>query len=150
MLSGRDAMSLTLAQARTIVDKTLAAAREHNMKPLGVAVVDARAALVAYAQEDGSAIIRAKVAHGKAHGAVLLGMGTRRAHQIAVERPHLVNAFVELAHGALVPVPGGVLIRDQAGTLVGAVGVSGDTSDNDEKAALAGIAAVGLVAETGG
>jgi uncharacterized protein GlcG (DUF336 family) len=143
-------MSLTLAQARTIVDKALAAAREKNMRPLGVAVVDARGALVAYAQEDGSAIIRSKVAHGKAHGAVTLGIGTRRVNAMATERPHLVNAFVALAHGELVPVPGGVLIRDKSGALIGGVGVSGDTSDNDEIAAVAGIEAAGFVAETGG
>src|SRR5215472_1708162 len=134
-------MTLTLAQARTILDKTLAAAREKKLKPLGVAVVD-RGALRAYAEEDGNPILRSKIASGKAFGSVAFGTGSRRLHQIGVERPHMA--------AALVPVPGGVLIRDKAGALLGAVGVSGDTSDNDEAAAIAGIEAAGFVAETGG
>ena len=149
-------MSLTLAQARTILDHTLAAGREKKFRPLGVAVVDARGALKAYAEEDGNPILRSKIASGKAFGsvafgaAVAFGAGSRRLHQIGVERPHMASALVEMTGGALVPVPGGVLIRDKAGALVGAVGVSGDTSDNDEVAAIAGIEAAGFVAETGG
>jgi uncharacterized protein GlcG (DUF336 family) len=138
-------MTLTLAQARTILDKTLAAAREKKFRPLGVAVVDGRGALRAYAEEDGNPILRSKIASGKAFGA-----GSRRLHQIGVERPHMAAALVEMTAGALVPVPGGVLVRDKAGALLGAVGVSGDTSDNDEAAAVAGIEAAGFVAETGG
>ena len=143
-------MTLTLAEARTILDKTLAAAREKKLKPLGIAVVDGRGALRAYADEDGSPILRWKIASGKAFGAVGFGSGSRRLHQIGIERPHMAAALVELAGGALVPVPGGVLIRDNSGTLVGAAGVSGDTSDNDEAAAVAGIEAGGFVADTGG
>jgi uncharacterized protein GlcG (DUF336 family) len=143
-------MSLTLAQARTILDHTLAAAREKKFKPLGVAVVDARGALRAYAEEDGNPILRSKIASGKAFGAVAFGAGSRRLHQIGVERPHMAAALVELSGGALVPVPGGVLIRDKSGSLLGAVGVSGDSSDNDEVAAVAGIQAAGFAAETGG
>ncbi len=143
-------MTLTLAQARTILDKTLAAAREKKFKPLGVAVVDSRGALRAYAEEDGNPILRSKIACGKAFGSVAFGTGSRRLHQIGVERPHMAAALVEMTGGMLVPVPGGVLIRDKAGALVGAVGVSGDTSDNDEAAAVAGIEAAGFVAETGG
>jgi uncharacterized protein GlcG (DUF336 family) len=143
-------MSLTQAQARTILDKTLAAARDKKLKPLGVAVVDARGALRAYAEEDGSPILRWKIASGKAFGAVAFGAGSRRLHQIGVERPHMAAALIEMAGGALVPVPGGVLVRDKGGALIGAVGASGDTSDNDEAAAVAGIEAAGFVAETGG
>ena len=142
--SGRDAMTMTLAHARTILDGTLAAAREKKFKPLGVAVVDSRGALRVYADEDGSPILRSKIASGKAFGAVAFGAGSRRLHQIGVERPHMAAALVEMTGGALVPVPGGVLIRDKAGALVGAVGVSGDTSDNDEAAAVAGIEAAGF------
>ena len=133
-------MTLTLAQARSILDKTLAAARAKKFKPLGVAVVDSRGALRAYAEEDGNPILRSKIASGKAFGSVAFGTGSRRLHQIGVERPHMAAALV----------PGGVLIRDKAGALLGAVGVSGDTSDNDEAAAIAGIEAAGFVAETGG
>jgi uncharacterized protein GlcG (DUF336 family) len=143
-------MSLTQAQARTILDKTLAAARDKKLRPLGVAVVDARGALRAYAEEDGSPILRWKIASGKAFGSVAFGAGSRRLHQIGVERPHMAAALIEMAGGALVPVPGGVLVRDKGGALIGAVGVSGDSSDNDEAAAVAGIEAAGFVAETGG
>src|SRR5262245_47911184 len=87
--SGRDAMTLTLAQARTILDKTLAAAREKKLKPLGIAVVDSRGALRAYAEEDGNPILRSKIASGKAFGSVAFGSGSRRLHQIGVERPHM-------------------------------------------------------------
>jgi len=111
--------------------------------------VDNRGALRAYAEEDGNPILRSKIASGKAFGSVGFGTGSRRLHQIAVERPHMAAALVEIAGGALVPVPGGVLIRDQAGELLGAVGVSGDTSDNDEAAAVAGIEASGFAADIG-
>ena len=138
-------MTLTLAQARTILDKTLAVARERKFKPLGVAVVDSRGALRAYAEEDGNPILRSKIASGKAFGAVAFGTGSRRLHQIGVERPHMAAALIEMSGGTLVPV-----MRDNGGALVGAVGVSGDTSDNDEAAAIAGIEAAGFTAETGG
>jgi uncharacterized protein GlcG (DUF336 family) len=143
-------MTLTLDQARTILDRTLAAGRAKKLKPLGVAVVDARGALRSYGEEDGNPIMRWKIATGKAFGSVAFGSGSRRLHQVGIERPHMVAAMIEMAGGNLVPVPGGVLIRDKAGALLGAVGVSGDTSDNDEAAAVAGIEAAGLVAETGG
>jgi uncharacterized protein GlcG (DUF336 family) len=115
-------MTLTLAQARTILDKTLAAAREKKLKPLGIAVIDSRGALRAYAEEDGNPILRSKIASGKAFGSVAFGAGSRRLHQIGVERPHMAAALIEMSGGTLVPVPGGVLIRDKAGTLLGAVG----------------------------
>ena len=143
-------MTLTLAQARSILDKTLAVAREKKFKPLGVAVVDSRGALRAYADEDGSPIMRSKIASGKAFGAVAFGTGSRRLHQIGVERPHMAAALIEMSGGTLVPVPGGVLMRDKSGALVGAVGVSGDTSDNDEIAAIAGIEAAGFTAKPAG
>ena len=143
-------MTLTLALARSIIDKTLAAAREKKFRPMGVAVVDNRGALRAYAEEDGNPILRSKIATGKATGAVLFGVGSRRLHAIGVERPHMAAALIEMSGGALVPVVGGVLIRDQSGAMVGAVGVSGDTSDNDEAAAIAGIEGAGFKADTGG
>ena len=143
-------MTLTLAQARSILDKTLAAAREKNFRPMGVAVVDNRAALKAYAEEDGNPILRSKIATGKATGAVLFGAGCRRLNAIGVERPHMAAALIEMSGGAMVPIVGGVLIRDQSGAMIGAVGVSGDTSDNDEAAAIAGITAAGFKPDTGG
>jgi uncharacterized protein GlcG (DUF336 family) len=142
-------MTLTLAQARSILDKPLATAREKKFRPMGAAVVDSRGALRAYAEEDGNPILRWKIASGKAMGAVLFGAGSRRLHAIGVERPHMAAALVEMTGGALVPVIGGVLIRDQSGALVGAVGVSGDTSENDEACAIAGIESAGFKADTG-
>lgn len=140
---------LTLAQAQTILSATLAYAVEKELKPLAVALLDSRGAQKAFVAQDGTSLKRGEIALGKAHGAVALGIGSRAIHKMAVERPYFVEAAMHAVGGSLVPVPGGVLIRDAAGTLLGAIGVSGDTSDNDEAAAGAGIAAIGLVADTG-
>ena len=121
-----------------------------NSSPLGWRWSTPAERCEVYAEEDGNPILRSKIASGKAFGAVAFGAGSRRLHQIGVERPHMASALVEMTAGALVPVPGGVLMRDQGGTLIGAVGVSGDTSDNDEAVAVAGIEAAGFRAETGG
>ena len=141
-------MSLTLDQARGIV----AAARNHGQeagfKPLTVVVLDAGGHVVAVEREDGSSTKRFEVAYGKAHGAVSLGMGSRALMTRAEQQPYFIAAVTNSV-GALVPVPGGVLVKDASGDLLGAVGVSGDTSDNDEAAAVAGIEAAGLTAETG-
>ncbi len=139
---------LKLSAAQAIVTAALAKARVLNLKPLAVAVLDARGALKAFAAEEGTSLKRGEIAIGKAHGAIALGVGSRAITTMAIERPHFVAAATHAAGGSLVPVPGGVLIRDGA-SLLGAVGISGDTSDNDEICALAGIAAVGLVADTG-
>jgi uncharacterized protein GlcG (DUF336 family) len=140
---------LSLTQAQAIVTGALAAARQHSFKPMVVAVLDARGAYKALAAEDGTSLKRAEIAHGKAHGALALGMGSRAIAKRATEQAYFVAAVTHVAGGALVPVAGGVLLRDVLGTLLGAVGISGDTSDNDEIAALAGIEAAGLVGETG-
>ncbi len=140
---------LSLAQARTILDAALAHGREAGMKPLAIAVMDGRGALRALASEDGTSLKRADIAIGKAYGAVSLGIGSRAIGKMAVDRPHFVAAVSHVVGGSLVPVAGGVLIRDADGRLIGAVGVSGDTSDNDEAAASAGIAAAGLSADPG-
>ena len=137
---------LTLEQANTILAGALAKGAAAKMKPLGVAVLDDRGALKVFAAQDGSTLMRAEIAHGKAYGAIALGMGSRALFRRAQEQPYFVDAINTMARGALVPVPGGVLIQDASGALLGAVGVSGDTSDNDEICALAGIAAAGLVA----
>ena len=141
-------MTITLSQARQIVDASLAKGRELGLKPLSVVVLDARGSLVAGLSEDGCAQLRPKVAHGKANAAIGLGMGTRALMNRAEQQAYFVQAVNGLLGGDMVPVPGGVLIRTTEGELVGAVGISGDTSDNDEAAALAGIAATGLTAQT--
>jgi uncharacterized protein GlcG (DUF336 family) len=142
-------MSLTLDQAQTIVAAALQEARRIGLKPLVVTVLDARGAPKALAAEEGTSLRRADIAHGKAHGALALGMGSRAIAKRAASDPAFVAAVTHTSGGALVPVPGGVLLRDDEGTLLGAVGISGDTSDNDEAAALAGIAAAGLLGDPG-
>lgn len=140
---------LSLAQAQTILSTALAHATEGKFKPLAVAVIDARGAQKAFAAQDGTSLKRGEIALGKAHGAVALGLGSRALHKMAQERPYFIEAATHAVGGLLVPVPGGVLIRSPEGELLGAVGISGDTSDNDEAAATAGIAAAGLRADTG-
>lgn len=140
---------LTLDVARTITDAALAKCREMKLKPMAITVLDARGCLKTFVAEDGTSLLRAEVAHGKAYGALALGMGSRAIFKRATEQPYFVDAINTMARGALVPVPGGVLIQDKAGKLMGAIGISGDTSDNDEAAALAGIAAAGLTGSAG-
>jgi uncharacterized protein GlcG (DUF336 family) len=139
---------LTLAIAQTIVTAAHAEARVKKMKPLGVAVLDARGALKAYGAEDGTSLERAAIAEGKAYGALAMALGSRTLGKMAAERPHFVAAVTHSVR-KLIPVAGGVLIKDQAGKILGAVGVSGDISDNDEIAALAGIKAAKLVGDPG-
>ena len=141
-------MTITLSQARQVVDASLAKGRELGLKPLSVVVLDTRGSLVAALSEDGCAQLRPKVAHGKANAAIGLGMGTRALMDRAEQPAYFVQAVNGVLGGDMVPVPGGVLIRTAEGELVGAVGISGDTSDNDEAAALARIAAAGLTAQT--
>ncbi len=140
---------LSLAQAQTMLAAALGHAEKAGFKPLAIAVLDARGAQKVFAAQDGTSLKRGEIALGKAHGAVALGMGSRAIHKMALERPYFIEAATHAVGGSLVPVPGGVLFRDAGGALLGAIGISGDTSDNDEAAALAGIAAVGLVADTG-
>ena len=137
-------MSVDLETARSVIAAARADGREHGRKPLTVVVLDAGGHLIAAERETGSANKRFEIAFGKAHGALALGMGSRALMARAEQQPYFIAAATSAVGGALVPVPGGVLIRDQDGQCLGAVGVSGDTSDNDESAAVAGIEAAGL------
>jgi uncharacterized protein GlcG (DUF336 family) len=139
-------MKLELAQK--ILAAALADARSRKFNPLAVAVLDARGALKAFAAEDGTSLKRAEIAVGKAHGTLAMGLGSRTLAKMAADRPQFVAAVTQ-AVGGLIPVAGGVLVRDGSGTLLGAVGISGDTSDNDELAAVAGIVAAGCKADPG-
>ena len=139
-------MTITLEQARAVVSATLAYGQELEMNPLCVAVLDAGGHLKAFEREDGVANRRFEVAFGKAHGAISIGVSSRTLGEMAIERPHFVNGLIGTVGGSLVPVPGGVIVVDGRGVAIGAVGVSGDSSDNDEAAALAGIQAAGLKA----
>lgn len=139
---------LTLDIARKILDAAFAKAGELNLKPLVVTILDARGAVKLTAAQDGTSLMRAEIAHGKAYGALAMGMGSRALFQRAQEQAYFIDAVNTIVKGALVPVPGGVLIQSGA-ALLGAVGVSGDTSDNDETCAVAGIEAAGLKANAG-
>jgi uncharacterized protein GlcG (DUF336 family) len=138
---------LTLEQACIVVDTALAVGRERKLKPLTVAVLDAGGHLVALKREDGAGMLRVEVAIGKAYGAVGVGVSSRALGVAAVERPHFGTALAMASGGRLIPVPGGVLIRDNTGTIVGAVGISGDTSDNDELCGIRGVQAAGLTSD---
>ena len=140
---------ITLDQARTVVDHALQHAREQAFPPMTVAVLDAAGNLVAFAREDRSSLLRERIARGKAHGALNMGIGSRALAARAESHPHFVNSLVALAEGNLVPVPGGVLVRDQAGDIIGAVGVSGHLPDADEACAIAGIDAASLGPDPG-
>src|ERR1700712_132466 len=131
---------LSLDIARKILDAALAKGVEKKLKPLVVTVLDARGCVKASAAQDGTSLMRGEIAHGKAYGALAMGMGSRALFQRAQEQPYFVSAVNTMAQGRLIPVPGGVLIMDGT-ALLGAVGVSGDTSDNDEVCAIAGIEA---------
>ncbi len=139
---------MDLAAAQKIVEAALAYAVEHQLKPLAIGVLDSRGALKAFAAQDGVSLKRGEIALGKANGAIALGMGSRALFKRAEQQPFFIAAATAAVGGSLVPVPGGVLVK-RDGALVGVVGISGDTSDNDEAAALAGIAAAGYQGETG-
>jgi uncharacterized protein GlcG (DUF336 family) len=141
--------NVTLAQATTIVDAALEKGAELGLAPLTVAVLDTGGHLVAFKREDKSGILRADIAYGKAWGALGMGFGSREISNRAAKMPVFFTALTAVSQGRLVPVPGGVLILDRSLGLVGAVGISGDTSDQDEVCAIAGIEAAGLVAQAG-
>ena len=140
---------LKLAQAQTIVATALRHGADQKMQPLAVVVLDERGVPKAYAAQDGTSLRRFEIASGKAHGALSFGIGSRALARRAAANPHFIAAVTHAVGGSLVPVPGGVLIRDADGGVIGAVGISGDNSDNDEAAAVAGIAAAGLTADPG-
>jgi uncharacterized protein GlcG (DUF336 family) len=141
--------SLTLAQASTILDVALKTAREGKFQPLSVAVLDAGGHLVAFKREDKSGILRFDIAYGKAWGALGMGFGSRNLAGRAAKTPQFFTMLAAASGGRMITNPGGVLIRDAAGDVIGAVGISGDNADNDEKCALAGIAAAGLTGDPG-
>ena len=140
---------LTLDLARKILDGALAQGLDMKLNPLAVAVLDARGCLKAFAAQDGTSLKRGEIAHGKAYGALAVGSGSRWLNAAAAERVHFVQALSGVSGGKIVPVPGGVLIRGEAGETLGAVGISGDTSDNDEICAAHAVEQVGLAADKG-
>lgn len=140
-------MDISLRKARTVIRKALEKGVEMELKPLSVVVLDAGGHVIAFERSDGAAPGRFAIAHGKAYGAVMLGMAGTAQMARAEAQGYFMSAVNGLFGGQVVPVPGGVLVRDKKGTVIGAVGVTGDTSDNDARAAMAGIEAAGLVGE---
>ncbi|MEM6562966.1 MAG: heme-binding protein [Pseudomonadota bacterium] len=140
-------MEISLRKARTIVRKTLEKGREMDLKPLSVIVLDAGGHVRAFEREDDASPGRFGISHGKAYGAIMLGIGGTAQMARADQQAYFMAAMNGLYGGKLVPVPGGVLVRDKKGAVIGAVGVTGDTSENDLVAATTGIEAVGLIAD---
>lgn len=135
---------LTLEKANQIIQQALKTARQLDLAPLTVVVLDEAGQLKAMQREDGATLLRQQVAIAKAWGAVNMGMSSRSLAGIAEQRPDFMHALVGLSKGKIMPVPGGVLIRNSDGNVVGAVGISGDVSDQDERCAIAGVNAVGF------
>lgn len=135
---------MNLEQAETVADGTLRHGRETGAAPLAVVILDAGGHVVVTKRGDGAGILRVEIAHAKAYGALGMGMSSRQIAERAEKQPAFFTSLAAVTGGRIAPAAGGVLVRDAAGVLVGAVGVSGDVSDVDEQCALAGIAAAGL------
>jgi uncharacterized protein GlcG (DUF336 family) len=140
-------MNIDLATAQSIIAQALATGQEHGFKPLTVVVLDAGGHVIAVSRQDGASNNRFEIAQGKAYGALALGMGSRAIMERAEQQAYFIAAATAALAGRLIPVPGGVLVRNEDGTITGAVGISGDSSDNDETAAATAIKAAGLTAQ---
>ena len=138
---------ITLDQANRIASAAFAKGSELGLKPLSIAVTDAGGHLIAFQRQDGASNLRPQIATAKAAGALALGVSSRKIGEMAAERPSFVAALGPLASQGILPAAGGVIVVDDEGRAIGAVGITGDTSDNDEACALAGIAAAGLTAQ---
>ena len=135
---------LSLAQANALIEAAFVKGAELGLKPLTVTVHDPGGHLIACQRQDGASNMRVKLAGGKACGALALGVSSRAIGEMAVERPHFIAAVDTMSEGGMVPAAGGVIVCDAGGTVLGAIGVTGDTSDNDEACALAAIESQGL------
>lgn len=141
--------ALTLEQANTMIQSAFAKGTEMDLAPLTVVVLDAGGHLKAMQRADKATFFRPQIAVGKAWGSLALGMASRTLFNMGEERPVFMNSLINLSEQKLVPVPGGVLIKNEHGDVLGSVGITGDTSDNDEACAVAGIEATGLAADCG-
>jgi uncharacterized protein GlcG (DUF336 family) len=138
---------ISLAQANTIIAAAFEKASQSGLKPLSVAVLDPGGHMIAFQRQDGTSTLRQKIACGKASGALALGMSSRRIRDMAAQWPAFVSSLGQISPEGVIPAVGGVIVVDAEGEPLGAVGVTGDTGDNDEACALAGIAAAGLRAQ---
>ncbi|MDP3815170.1 heme-binding protein [Pseudomonas sp.] len=141
--------TLNLSTATSISNRALAVGREISAAPLTVVILDAGGHMISLQREDGASLLRPQIAIGKAWGALALGKGSRLIAADAQQRPAFIGAVNNLADGKLVPAPGGVLIRNQQGAVIGAIGITGDTSDIDEQCAISAVESVGLQADAG-
>ena len=135
--------------ATTMASDAIRIAREIGIKPLGVAVLDAAGHPLAVLRDEDATFLRPQIAIGKARGCLGMGFGGRELARRAQAMPAFFDAINSLTGGEVIPVAGGVLIRNAEGVVLGAIGISGDTSDNDERCALLAIAKAGLVADSG-
>merc|ERR1711990_267343 len=145
----RASMPLSLDEANKIIAAAFAKGKEMNLKPLSVAVLDAGGHLKAFAKQDGSSMLRFEIAFGKAYGALSCGTGSRWLNEQAATRPHFLEGLSAVSGGKIIAVPGGVVVKNDKGETLGAVGITGDTSDNDEQCCIAGVKAVNYKAITG-
>ncbi|MBM7068006.1 heme-binding protein [Actibacterium sp. 188UL27-1] len=139
--------ALTLTKCRKILRSAESKGKELDLKPLSIVILDAGGNVVAFERADGASPGRFDIARGKAYGAVMLGLGGQAQMARAEAQAYFINAANAAFGGKLVPVPGGVLIRDGRGQVIGAVGITGDSSENDEICAIAGIEAAGYTPE---
>ena len=140
-------MTISLEQANAITAAAFAKGAELGLKPLSVVVLDAGGHPIAFQRQDGASSLRFAIAAGKASGALALGISSRKIQDMAAERPSFVASLGPIAPHGVIPAAGGVIVVGDGGKPIGAVGITGDTSDNDEACALAGIAAAGLNAQ---
>lgn len=141
-------MKFTLELAQSLIANCLEWRRANDLKPLTIAVLDSGGFLIALAREDGTSNLRPEIAQGKARGAIAMGLGSRALYERAKIEPFFVQAMNALSAGSLVPVAGGVLIKNE-GAILGALGITGDSSENDEACAIASIQNAGLEADGG-
>jgi uncharacterized protein GlcG (DUF336 family) len=141
--------NIPLTKADAMIDAAIAKGVEMGLNPLSVAVLDAGGHLIAFKRSDNSSFMRYEIASGKAYGALAVGNGSRWLNAQAETRPHFLENLSSVSGGRIVAVPGGVLVKDGDGTIIGAVGVTGDTSDNDETCAIHAIQAAGYAADPG-
>jgi|TARA_R110002126_G_scaffold54099_20_gene146428 uncharacterized protein GlcG (DUF336 family) len=142
-------MQITLSKANKIISSAFKKGAELGLKPLSVVVLDAGGHVKAFQRQDGASNLRFEVAKGKAYGAVAVGVGSRWLDAQAQSRPHFLEGLSGVSGGKIVPVPGGVLVKNKKGEILGAVGITGDTSDNDEICAIEGIVESGFEADAG-
>lgn len=138
---------VNLEQASKIIDVALAEARRRNLRPMTLCVVDGGGDLVVYKREDHTGINRYAVAYGKAYGALVMNRSTREIGQIAKNGTMFITAMMDALGGRMIPSPGGVLIKNAEGFIIGAVGSSGDEAHEDEAVAIIGVKAAGLMSE---